>query len=687
MAQALALLIRALETAIARLPSDVMKEVLRALRNFVIFLAAQTGSVLVLRQDEPNPSGNVFRDWASLYAVLSTMQGFKWIAVDPSINPIAQVPAGTYQLEGVTIQGLSAQIAPTLNLQSGATLVNVAVFRQIFVITNRVNAAAAPALIWTNTPTLATGGPPLCLFETAFLSGQTPFPGLLVDGASGTNFVVIELRAGGTLGDRNNPSPIWAVARAQNGGGLQVVGFDQSSVLNNWAESDAGSSVFLQYSDDCNEIPSATPTNVLGSYGQSAMQFQPTSTLYADALFGSDTIGNGTVRRPFASLGRCLQVAQLNNTQDLSIKLAPGTYQGVTISLAGSSLQRLSIEGPGGVRSNLCVINGSPNGVEIVPTTQAEADQFVSLVLRNLLIQAPQYGLLLTDFTVNPTNFLNDGLEIDNCQIQGDFEAISLYKVSRVDCMDSYVGQATMDQCAGQRWSNLQCDSTITINTTLDNAMPFSADQIQAFYGCRIFDIELTFQPRVVFDQGCSCDILGTSLLQQSAAGLNPLIHFHGEAQSAFINTAEDNGTAVDPAIYDLDFAKILSLTAIDVLSTTPPQVTTRQGILAFEAGGAINLSGNLNLDARKASFPEAAVLVLGAATVDSDTRTATSVTGGAGAVPVLFPFPFPAAAIYNVLVESDSAISAGITNKTGAGFDQTGSAAGANLNLTAIRS
>lgn len=678
---------RALASALGRYQSDVLKEVLRALLAFIGWLVTLIGAPsLVLRTDEPNPSGNVFATWESLYAVLVTIKGFRIIAIDPTLNPIAQVPPSVtpYDLEGVVIQGLSSQIAPTLNIQNGATLQNVLTFRKLFVVGNRASNVAPPALTLIPTPSLGGGGPPLILFETAFLGTNTAFPPLVVDGGV-TPFAVVELRGGGTLGDRSNPLPIWPVVRAQNGVQLQVVGFDQASVLDNFASGDPMSAVYCSYSDDCAIIPSAKPSGLPGPYFQQALNFQPLFVLYADDTFGNDEIGNGTVRRPFQTIARCLEYGRLNNAENLTIYLFPGVYAGASVLLTNTPLQRLTIEGQGnGVRGGAVTINGAPNGIEVVPTDQTEADQFVSLVLRNLLIQSPQVGILATDFTVNPTNFLNEGLVIDNCQIQGDFEAISLFKVGRVDAFDSLVGQATMDQCAGQRWCNVESAAQLTINTDRDNAMPFNSDVDMLFLGCRFFGIELTAQAHASFDKSCSCDQIGTASLAQSAGGFNPQVRFHGTTDSAQINTAATAGGAVEPPIYDLDDSTIVDLTIVDLASPTPPEVTARHATLA-QGLGSISVSGNVNLNAKKADFPEASVAVAGGATVDSDTRSASSVTA-VGAVAVAFPFPFPAGASYNVLAEGDAPVSVGITAKTGAGFDQTGSAPGVNLSLTAIR-
>jgi hypothetical protein len=69
---------------------------------------------------------NVYTTWPALYVALSAVQGDKLVQVDDSIVSPAVVPAGTYDLDGVTFDGISSFATDSggaaLTFDSGAVI-------------------------------------------------------------------------------------------------------------------------------------------------------------------------------------------------------------------------------------------------------------------------------------------------------------------------------------------------------------------------------------------------------------------------------------------------------------------------------------------------------------------------------------------------------------------------------------
>lgn len=150
---------------------------------------------------------NVYTTWPSLYAALLTVAGPKWVQVDDSIVSPAVVPAGTYNLDGVTISGIN--LGTVLNLTDGTHITG-----QTLSLFNIQVTSAATSAIWT-TSTIAA----LYLLNEVILSMTGTGPFLSV--ASGGTGVVTEFNS--TIGDGSHVALL-----KQTGGALTVNVLDAS---------------------------------------------------------------------------------------------------------------------------------------------------------------------------------------------------------------------------------------------------------------------------------------------------------------------------------------------------------------------------------------------------------------------------------------------------------------------------
>lgn len=104
------------EQAVARIQR--LESLFRLIRS-AANLAASFQTTFVFRPGDPNPTGNVYADWNALMARVAVIEGPKAIEFQNDFaTPL--VPAGTYDLEDVTLQG------DFTNLGGGPILVNLA---------------------------------------------------------------------------------------------------------------------------------------------------------------------------------------------------------------------------------------------------------------------------------------------------------------------------------------------------------------------------------------------------------------------------------------------------------------------------------------------------------------------------------------------------------------------------------
>lgn len=80
--------------------------------------------------------GNIYTDWNALYAVMSAVEGPKWLEVDSSLAP-AIVPAGAWDFSDVDLRGHLGDTSVPMELQfaDGATATNLAHVTQVLTLT------------------------------------------------------------------------------------------------------------------------------------------------------------------------------------------------------------------------------------------------------------------------------------------------------------------------------------------------------------------------------------------------------------------------------------------------------------------------------------------------------------------------------------------------------------------------
>jgi hypothetical protein len=180
------------------------------------------------------PSGNIYATWAAAYAARLLVSGPATIAVDVSITNPAPVPAGTYNLAGTKLLGLSTGITPlpnVLSLADGVTFTNVTDLENIEIDCNNVAGAVVSLSAGTTTVVLrnsiiqpqAAGAfwnvnSGAVLIVDLFDMSQLDFGAVTITGAS---FVVVNETAA---------SSVQANAVTGTTGGL-TVNFDDSSTV------------------------------------------------------------------------------------------------------------------------------------------------------------------------------------------------------------------------------------------------------------------------------------------------------------------------------------------------------------------------------------------------------------------------------------------------------------------------
>src|SRR5690606_27632213 len=272
---------------------------LSPLKTFFEVLAATVDSIpigaqgavsFVWRPGTPNPSGNVFATWATLYAALSAVRGLKTVLVDTTVAP-AVVPAGTYNLRSVTLQGFNQSIPPTtVRLDDGVNVVDILGLTRI-----RVETFTTGATQFSFTEPNPNFG-----LESASIEPQTAFPPIQYF-LAGSPSLQIGLIRGGSLGNGVD------AALDLGATGQALIFLENTAALADDAVVGAvGSSLYLVYSDG------ATLPNALSGFAGTLIK-SPLPPLSANVLYvatnGNDFSGDGSPQRPLATLQAALNLS------------------------------------------------------------------------------------------------------------------------------------------------------------------------------------------------------------------------------------------------------------------------------------------------------------------------------------------------------------------------------------------
>jgi len=196
-----------------------------------------TQYAFVYRPGDPAPIENVYATWPTLYAAMQQVQGPKLLQIDDSLVSPAVVPAGTYDMSGVTITA----VANTSTFTGGAQL---SLADGVHWTLDSGGTIAFDAALWlTCSPTSAVIAVPagkeynILLHEGAWvqvLGGTAPFVSV-----SATGFLAFFMHALCGFGDDTH-----VVVAAGAGPNNCVVHAIESTVGNN-ATTGAGATVFF----------------------------------------------------------------------------------------------------------------------------------------------------------------------------------------------------------------------------------------------------------------------------------------------------------------------------------------------------------------------------------------------------------------------------------------------------------
>lgn len=256
----------------------------------------------VFRPAEPNPQGNVFATWGTLYASLQLAQGTKVVLIDTTLAA-ASIPVGSYNLLGVTFKGFSQDFLTrtVLSVADGAEIIGLAKIENLEL---RTETTGANQLVFPQPN-------PLFIIEDALLTASGVAP--IQYNSTG---LTISLLDGGSLGDDINP-----VFRLGATGSAIVIVDGASTANDNSVEGVAGSTVSFVY-----EFSSLIPDSLPGFLGTRTNVPRP--PLVANVLYvatnGNDVSGDGSKPRPLATLQEAL-----NRSSDFTdIRVQAGVYDG-----------------------------------------------------------------------------------------------------------------------------------------------------------------------------------------------------------------------------------------------------------------------------------------------------------------------------------------------------------------------
>lgn len=618
------------------------------------------GSVsFVWRPGDPNPTGNVYATWAALYAALSARRGAKLVLVDASLAP-ALVPAGTYDLPGVTFRGAAQRTLPTqMGLADGAQLRDVARFEVIRVVglTTGGNqlafTAAGPVLILDGATIQGNGGG----FPLQRTTADPLFLQLLHGGRIGTGVeTVVGVGANGNVF-------------------VQVDGL--SAIGDNAIDSDPGATVIFQY-EDGSQLPASLP----GMADPPILQPRP--SLVARVLYvatnGSDTAGDGSRQRPLATV----QEAMNRATDRTTIFVAPGTYNRVTYP--SPPPENLAIIGMGNGSTDGVVIRSEDPGELAFNMDLVEADGNLvdSLVLRNLLIvsdlPATEAAVFRTALAAGGTDFLEIGLFCQNVTFRAAAQALQIGLANRVFLQGCTIdGLSTLDRVGEGFIEGCNQTANQPMAITCDQTQPLPVSGINALFikGCNFSNgLFCTGEPDLQID--AATKVNGALQLNcQNGGGQVLRCRFRGNAEmnvDVFLRDIDAN-----PPVIDLDGCVCEGDLTTNV--TAVPLAMPRPVIRARGAAlRGVDAAEETIIDVRGSSYETAVGQGAGATQGAVDRDQVTGVIAGITNAPqtqaINPPLP-PGTTGYRVTYEVAAATVVATTTKTASSFDYTGSVAG----------
>lgn len=633
----LMILIQAINAYLITAPtSSALAAVIRALLEWASGVEGGAPYVFVWRPGEPSPGKNVFASFTALYAALVATQGERLVVVDTSLAP-AVIPAGTFNFQGVTLQGYrQAQPPTTVTLANGAALVDPLGFVRLQVQTQ----TTGPGQI------LFTPSNPNLGLESASIVALTPFAPIQYP-AVGSPGLQIGLRLGGTLGDGANP----VLDLGATGNALVFV--DNTGQLSNDSVSGSpGSSLVLVYPDGAG-LPQSL-TGYTGTLIKSPLPELVANVIYV-ATNGNDFSGDGSEQRPFLTLQHALN----QSSDDTTIILAPGLYPAATVPVTPPRAN-LSIEGRG-----RCVVGTFADAYGLALLADAtSANTISSFRLSNLVLRG-EVGLRVDDSNLFGDNFLQEGLFVENCVLEGGIAGCSIARPGSLFFRGNTLnGVANFSQLGQGTVSGNYFNGEA--NVSFDSGQPFPALGTQVYFDSNTFlqILAVSGSGQQYFSKDNTCDTLLIS--PRVLDGDVMVCHYQGWAREVTVDFVSTDTIAHDVT---LDQSHVGFLNSF--FDVTPP--AARQAISLRESALGFSIAGEfIDIDATGSAYGGmgSGGVAPDQGTVRRSFRENVSVSG----FPAVIVFTVPMdSAQYTVFFDLDSPVSVGVTAKDKFGFTYQG--------------
>lgn len=592
----------------------------------------------VWRPNEPNPGGNVFATWVTLYAALSAAQGTKLVVVDTSLAP-ATIPSGAYNVDGVTFEGFRQAATQTIvTLADGALLTDL---RWLTGIDLQTQTTGANQLAFTSS------NPVLGLERSMIqaVSGVAPIQYSI----AGSPGLQIGLLLGSFLGDAISPV-LDLGATGQAGIFLD----DVAGATNNCVSGDPGSLVVFTYNDG-SFLPDALPS-FSGTRFMNPIPGLVNNILYV-ATSGNDFSGDGSKQRPLATLQEALNRSQ----NETVIFLEPGSYPAAAIPVSPPRSD-LSIVAQGRV-----IIGNFADafGLEL-PADAASADSIRSLRLQGLTLRG-EVGLRISDSNAANDFFLADGLFLEGTILEGSIASCSIERVNNLFVRGNvFRGDANFVQCGGG-----QVNGNVFGNAefAFDSTAPFPNLTSTLFVDSSTF-VLLSVEGSIGISVGKEVVCSEFLASPRQLAGDVMRLHFQGRTDESIVDYL-----STDTAQHQLDFDQC-DLGNFDSFFDSNPAATRQPISMRSAATGTIVAGADVDIDLEDSSNVLAYSGGVGPTLGTIRRQFTENIQLNIAPNTVVFSTPMPDDS-YTVSIEPILVCSWAVFNKTATGFDYSGSVNG----------
>lgn len=626
----------------------------------------------VLRQGEPNPTGNVYATWASLAPVLAATPGPKIVAIDRSLSSVANITAGTWPVQGTTFVGLPSQFGGVIvELDPGAVLVDPWGIDHGLTMVGMGTGAAQ--IVLTD---VGIGGP--VAFVVGLASSIYSNSGQPIFRVGPGEFYVLAALNGGGIGGIGNP--VVSLDDPSAGFVAGLASFGQLA-----SDSVVGSGAWIVQYEDSGILPD-TFNGFTGTYVAFPQAQVPNATIYVNASNGSDTQGNGSSRRPFRTLTKAIAVAQASNLDSI-IYLSPGTYGGAILP----SLRALTIEGQGGDTQDQSsvVINAVGSPALVLSPAPADADNIKALTLRNLQVVSDTIALQTINGSA-PGGFLEYGVKLDNVRLTAPV-AWDIQNAGFAMASESYfAGLINATQLGQGILLNSEGDSDLTVSYDSSQPAPSVGRLPFSLQGTTLKgNVLIAGNPWIQINETSKvANVFDIGLLDLGGQGIT----FEDQGKQTDISLSLPEPSGLPPTI-NLDNSRATNVFVgpINSIPGGPRFAVSARNVTWAPSIGNTGIGERTDFDMIGGSYNRSGV-VTGGGGADKGTfdRSIDFENGSllGGPVNLTFGNPFPAGATYTVTIEytTTPVANAKVFNKTSVGFDYEGPLGGGACQFTINR-